>query len=318
MTSRVVVLTGGSSGIGRAAAHAFAARGDKIVLAARGLADLEKVAAECGGQALVVPTDVTDRAQVDELAEAAVDAFGRIDVWADTAAVVAYGRFEDIPPDVFDKVVTADLLGPANVARAALRVFRKQGRGTLILSSSLLGHVTVPYMSTYVTPKWGLRALTRILQQETRDAPDIHVCQLVPGSVDTPIYTSSGNYAGFVGRPPPPVDTAERMGDAIVSLADRPRRSRSVGLANEFVEAGYSFMPPVYDALVGPLMRSFGLSRRRTGPDKGNVFASKPRVYGGPARYGRAPVSAAALAALTGAAALALTGRRRLKRRTTA
>jgi hypothetical protein len=74
-------------------------------------------------------------------------------------------------------------------------------------------------------------------------------------------------------------------------------------------------MPPVYDALVGPLMRSFGLSRRRTGPDKGNVFASKPRVYGGPARYGRVPVSAAALAALTGAAALALTGRRRLKRR---
>lgn len=306
MTSRVVVLTGGSSGIGRAAAHAFAARGDKIVLAARGLADLKRVAAECGGDALVVPTDVTDRGQVEELAEIALDQFGRIDVWADTAAVVAYGRFEDLPPHVFDRVIGTDLLGAANVARTALRVYRKQGYGTLVLSSSLLGHVTVPYMGSYVTAKWGLRALTRTLQQETRDAPDIHVCQLVPGSVDTPIYTSSGNYAGFVGRPPPPVDTAERMGAAIVKLADRPRRTLSVGPANEIVRLGYSLMPPVYDALVGPLMSRFGLSRRRIAPHTGNVFASEPRVEGGPGRFGRVALGAAAagLVALTGAAAL--------------
>ena len=88
MTSRVVVLTGASSGIGRAAALAFAARGDRLVLAARGLADLEKVAASCGGSPLVVPTDISVRAQVEELADAAVDRFGRIDVWADSAAVM--------------------------------------------------------------------------------------------------------------------------------------------------------------------------------------------------------------------------------------
>jgi NAD(P)-dependent dehydrogenase (short-subunit alcohol dehydrogenase family) len=297
MTSRVVVLTGASSGIGRAAALAFARRGDRLVLAARGLADLEKVAASCGGSPLVVPTDISERSEVEELAEAAVERFGRIDVWADTAAVMAYGKFEDVPPEVFDRVVTTDLLGAANVARAALKVFRRQGNGTLILCGSLLGHITAPYMSSYVTSKWGLRGLARTLRQETHDAPGINVCQLVPGSVDTPIYTSAANYAGFVGRPPPPVDTAERMGAGILRLADRPRRELSVGAANRFTEFGFKALPPVYDALVGPMMDRLGLSGRPVAPGHGNVFGPAVRVEGGPARLGRLPVAALAVSA---------------------
>ena len=178
MTSRVVVVTGASSGIGRAAALAFAARGDHLVLAARGAADLSLVAAECGGSPVVVPTDVSVHTEVDELAEAAVDQFGRIDLWVDTAAVMGYGRFEDVPAEVFDRVVRTDLLGSANVARAALRQFRRQQRGTLILTGSLLGHATAPYMSPYVTAKWGPRGMTRTWRQETRDGADIHVCSV--------------------------------------------------------------------------------------------------------------------------------------------
>jgi NAD(P)-dependent dehydrogenase (short-subunit alcohol dehydrogenase family) len=307
MTSRVVVLTGASSGIGRAAALAFAARGDILVLAARGAAGLDAVAARCGGDPLVVPTDVTQASEVDALAEAAVTRFGRIDVWVDTAAVMAYGKFEDLPPGVFDRVVTTDLLGPANVARAALRRFRTQGRGTLILCGSLLGHVAVPYMSAYATAKWGLRGLTRTLRQETRDAPDIHVCSLAPGSVDTPIYTSAANYAGFVGRPPPPVDSADRMARAIVRLADRPRSERSVGATNRLIEFGFGALPPVYDALVTPMIKTFGLARRPAGPTTGNVFTPGRRAEGGPARWTRAQVG---LAAAGTATVLALAVRR--------
>ena len=314
MTSRVVVLTGASSGIGRAAALAFAARGDRLVLAARGLADLEKVAASCGGSPLVVPTDISVRSEVEELAAAAVDRFGRIDVWADTAAVMAYGRFEDVPADVFDRVVTTDLLGSANVARAALGVFRRQEHGTLILCGSLLGHITAPYMSAYVTAKWGLRGLARTLRQEVRDAHGIHVCQLVPGSVDTPIYTSAANYAGFVGRPPPPVDSAERMGAAIVRLADRPRRELSVGAANGLIEFGFTSLPPVYDVLVGPMMDRFGLSRRRVAPDTGNVYAPAARIEGGPARWGRLPIAALAATATVLASTTVAAGVRRIRR----
>src|SRR3954463_16610623 len=99
MSSRVVVLTGASSGIGRAAALAFAARGDRVVLAARDPAALTAVAVRCGGDALVVPADVTRADQVEAVADAAVRCHGRIDVWVDTAAVMAYGKFEDLPSE---------------------------------------------------------------------------------------------------------------------------------------------------------------------------------------------------------------------------
>ncbi|WP_164842441.1 SDR family NAD(P)-dependent oxidoreductase [Actinoplanes solisilvae] len=301
MTSRVVVLTGASSGIGRAAAVAFARRGDRVVLAARSADDLTETALACGNDALVVPADVTIREDLEGLVGKAVERYGRIDVWVDTAAVMAYGKFEDLPPEVFDRVVTTDLLGPANVARAALRRFRTQGHGTLVLVGSLLAHVTVPYMSAYVTSKWGLRGLTRTLRQETRDAPDIHVCSLVPGSVDTPIYTSAANYAGFVGRPPPPVDSAERMAARIVRLAAKPRREASVGATNRVIELGFGLFPPLYDALVTTLIRKGGLSRQEIGPHDGNVFAARPRVDGGPGRWSRTQVGAA-VGALTLAA----------------
>ena len=307
--SKVVVLTGASSGIGRAAALAFAARGDQVVLAARGLADLEAVAAVCAGDPLVVPTDITDAASLDALARAAVARHGRIDAWVDTAAVMAYGRFEDLPREVFDQVVTTDLLGSANVARVALRQFRAQGgTGTLLLCSSLLAHITVPYMSAYATAKWGLRGLLRTLRQETRDAPGIKVCTIAPGSVDTPIYTSAANYAGFVGRPPPPVDSAERMAAAIVRQIDRPRAEVSVGAANRIIEFGFTVLPPVYDALVTTMMRNFGLARQEMAPHDGNVFGSEPRQEGGPLRWGRAQVGLAVL----GAAGVLASGARAL------
>jgi NAD(P)-dependent dehydrogenase (short-subunit alcohol dehydrogenase family) len=294
MSSRVVVVTGASSGIGRAAAFAFAARGDRLVLAARGRAGLEAVAARCGVPTLVVPTEVTSADEVTELAEAAVDRFGRIDVWVDTAAVMAYGRFEDVPAEVFDRTVTTDLLGSANVARAALAEFRRRDAGVLILCGSLLGHITATYMSAYTTAKWGQRGLVRTLRQETRDAPDIHICLLQPGSVDTPIYTSAANYAGRVGRPPPPVDPPERMADAILRLADHPRAELSVGLTNGIIRFAFTALPPVYDALVGPMMRRIGLSRTSVDPGPGNVFTPRPRVDGGPGRWGRARVLGAA------------------------
>lgn len=134
---QVVVITGASSGIGRGVAHAFAARGADVVLAARSAQTLAEVARECqerGGRGLAVPTDVSDEAAVQGLARRAVDEFGRIDVWVNAAAVWSYGRFEDTPGPVFRQVVDTTLFGQVYAARAVRR--SSDPRGTACLSTS--------------------------------------------------------------------------------------------------------------------------------------------------------------------------------------
>jgi len=312
---RVVVVTGASSGIGRASALAFARRGDRLVLAARSSVSLGTVATECralGAEVRVVPVDVNESDAVRDLASRAVASFGRLDVWVHTAAVMAYGRFEDLPAEVFEQVVRTDLLGAATVARAALAQFRAQRAGVLILGGSLLSVVTAPYMSSYITSKWGLRGLARVLQQETRDAADIHVCLIDPGGVDTPIYRTAANYTGWIGRPPPPVDRPEKVAEAIVALADHPRRARSVGWANRFVRLGFAAMPPVYDRLVGPLMRVGGLSREPVAAHRGNVFAPLPALDQEHGRWGRHWLRPLGVTAGAAAVVLAAAGWRKI------
>ncbi|MER7891451.1 SDR family NAD(P)-dependent oxidoreductase [Micromonospora sp. NPDC094482] len=276
--SRVVVVVGATSGIGRAAARAFAGRGDRLVLAARAPQTLAEVRTECAAAAevLTVPTDVTTPGALEALADAAVDRFGRIDVWVHAAAVTAYGRFDELPGRLFEQVVRTDLLAAAEAARVALRHFRATGAGTLILTGSVLGHITAPYLSAYVAAKWGLAGLTRVLQQELRDAPDIHLCLVNPGSVDTPVYQRAANHLGHVGRPPPPITTPQRVARAIVGCADRPRREVSVGRLNPLMRVGFTVLPGLYDALVGPLMRRLGLSNRPVAPHDGVLFAPDP------------------------------------------
>ncbi len=318
---QVVVVTGASSGIGRATARAFARRGAVLVLTARGEPGLRAAELECrfeGASAThVVVADVLDVGAVTSVAGAALERFGRLDVWVHAAAVVAYGRFEDVPPAVFERVVATAVLGSANSARAALGAFRGQGSGTLVLVGSLLGQVVTPYMGSYVVGKWGVRGLGRLLQVETRDAKDIHVCVVSPGGVDTPIYRQAANYAGRVGRPPPPVDPPEKVARAILSLVDQPRRNVSVGFANGVTRAGFVALPAVFDALVGPLMRAGGLSREPTPAHEGNVFLPRPLPTDGVhGQWGRhwlrgAGAAAGLLTAGGVAVAVARVGRRR-------
>ncbi|MGC4896242.1 SDR family NAD(P)-dependent oxidoreductase [Micromonospora sp. DT31] len=277
--TRTVVVTGATSGIGRATALELAGRGAQLVLAARSPTTLDEVRDECraaGARALAVPTDVTAPGAVTALADAARAEFGRIDAWVHTAAVMSYGRFDETPAEVFEQVVRTDLLGTAGVAREALRRFRADGGGTLVLTGSVLGHITAPYMSGYVTAKWGLQGLARTLQQEARETPGVAICLVNPGSVDTPVYRQAANYLGRIGRPPPPVAGPERVARAIAHLLDRPRRELSVGRLNLIMRFGFTVLPGMYDVLVGPLMRLAGLSRQPVAAHEGIVFAPNP------------------------------------------
>lgn len=275
----VVVVTGASSGVGRATALAFAEDGAALVLSSRSHSTLREVERDCravGAQTLVVVADVASEDAVAAVAAAAVARFGRIDVWVNTAAVVAYGRFEEVPPEVFRRVLDVGISGAASVARHALRQFRRQGYGTLIFLGSVLGEIATPYLSSYVTSKWALRGLARELVLETRDNPAISVCVVSPGGVNTPVYRQAANYVGRVGRPPPPVDPPEKVARAVLRCARRPRARVSVGLANPIIRWGFTLFPGTFDALVTPLMRLGGLSRQATAPTNGNVFSPVP------------------------------------------
>jgi NAD(P)-dependent dehydrogenase (short-subunit alcohol dehydrogenase family) len=274
--SRVVLVTGASSGIGRATALACARRGDRVALLARARGPLDEAARECraGGAAatLVLVADVGDPDAVTAAVRQTVDRFGRLDAVVHAAAVMAYGRVEDVPADVFERVVRTNLLGTANVARAALPRFRAQAGGTLVIVGSLLDKVAVPEMGAYVTGKWGVRGLARVLRLETRDAPGVEVCSVAPAGVDTPIYAQAATWAGHLGQPPPPVDPPEKVALAVLRTLDRPRRERVVGVASRLVQLGFVAAPAVYDALVGPLFRLAALERARTPATAGNVF----------------------------------------------
>jgi NAD(P)-dependent dehydrogenase (short-subunit alcohol dehydrogenase family) len=278
---RSIVVFGGSSGIGLAAARRFSARGDRLVLAARGeqrLARAKALCEEAGARSIeVVPADVNDAAAVDAVVGRAEERFGEVDVVVHAGTVMAFGALTDVPPAVWERVVDTSLHGTANVARSALAAFGRRGRGTLVVVTSLLGQIAVPQMHAYITAKWGQRGLIEALRLEVRDEPDIHVCAVAPGSVDTPIFHASGNYAGSVGNPPPPVAQPDRVARRIVACADRPRRLRSVGPANPVIRLGYTAFRPLFDVLVGPMVRRLVLSGEPVGPTDGNVFA--PTAY---------------------------------------
>ncbi len=273
---RVVLVTGASSGIGRATVLQAARDGDHTVLVARGREALEEVATlarEAGAAStLVVPTDVGDDAQVRDCVDAVLEQHGRLDVVVNSAGVVAYGRVEEVPVDVFDGVLQTNLHGSANVARHVLPVLQRQGGGTLVLVGSVIGHLTVPTMSAYAVSKWGVRALAEHLQLENKDVSVIYVA---PGGVDTPIYSQAASVVGFEGRPPPPVATPERTARQILARVDKRRSGSQLTFANHLVRFGFTAVHPVYVRIVSPLFGAAAVDLTRpVWPHDGNVLES--------------------------------------------
>lgn len=258
-TSRVVLVTGASSGIGEAVARQAAGRGDDVVLVGRAAGALDRVALACedlgAASVQVAQADVSDDAQVASAVAAALARHGRLDVVVSCAGVVAYGRIPDVPVDVFDQVLATNLNGSVNLARHVLPVLRDQREGSLVLVGSLIGHIAVPDMAAYVLSKWGVRALVRQLRVDNRDVPGVRFGYIAPGGVDTPIYRQAATYGDSVGRPPFPVDPPERVAARVLTVADHPWRGGQVGLSNDVIRLGFNVLPWAYDRLVGPLFK---------------------------------------------------------------
>lgn len=268
----VVLVTGASSGIGRAVALEWAARGAALVLCARSTDALEQVRARCedlGGRALVARTDVTDGDQVDAAVQRARTTFGSLDIAVSVAGVTSYGRHVETSADAFEQVIAVNLLGPANLARSTLPGFRAENHGTLVVVGSLLGRVAVPGMGAYVASKWGLRGLVRVLQQENRDRPGVRITSVAPGSVRTAIYDRAGSAAGDGGRAPAPSTSPRRVARQVVAAASSRPREHDVdalgGLINKVISTGYRTAPAAFDLVVGPLWGLSSTSRKDDG-----------------------------------------------------
>jgi short-subunit dehydrogenase len=253
LRNAVVVITGGSSGIGRAAALEFASKGSTVVVAARSEKQLREVAAQCdrlGGRGLAVPVDVKDEGLVRELARKVMETFGRIDVWVNNAAVTLFGRIEETPYEACRQVMETNFFGYLHGVRAAIPIFREQGRGVLINVSSMVGKVGQPYTGMYVASKFAINGLSESLRMELMDAPDIHVCTVLAGSIDTPLFQHGANYTGRAAKPMEPVYSAGKAADTIVRLAKHPRREVYVGSAAAMLHLARTVAPPLAEKTV--------------------------------------------------------------------
>ena len=301
----VVVITGASSGIGRAAALRFARRGSSLALCARSQPALEEVAAGCeaaGAKVLVRSLDVADEAAVEQLAADTVARFGRIDVWVNNAGVIAYGRFAEIPTEVFRQVIETNLMGQVHGARAALRRFEDQGSGVLINLSSVWGRISTPEVAPYIVSKNAIRALSECLSGELAYDEDIHVATIAPQAVDTPIWQHAGNYSGRRIRPIPPILSTDEIAAGIEACAESPKREVNYGRSGRLLEGLYALAPGLYRRLAHGAFVRGSLMERRQEPSPGTVLGSGgPYAIDGPWRdRGRPVLRRAFLAAAVG------------------
>ncbi|MEU4560490.1 SDR family NAD(P)-dependent oxidoreductase [Actinoplanes sp. NPDC023936] len=282
----VVVITGASSGIGRATALAYAREGARLVLASRrreALADVERDCRARGGEVLVVPTDIGEPAAVDELTRAALQRFGRIDVWVEAAAVGIAGPLGSEPVDELRRLVDTNVLGATLCARAALTTFRTQGHGVLVLVGSLLSVFPNSVIPLYSMSKFAVRGLALSLQQEVARHPRIRVCLVLPGTVDTPFFQRAANHTGRRLRAIPPAYAPERLAARILTVARHPRRQTTVGVVSHLMLAAHRVAPRAAESVIGRWGAAFVTGPSAVAPGPGAIFdpPATGAVHGG-------------------------------------
>lgn len=258
-----IVVTGASSGIGRATALEFARHGGHVVLAARrasGLTQVAEICRELGGGAQVVETDVTDEASVQRLASEALRRNGRIDFWVNNAGTGVFGAFQEADMALHRKTIEVNLIGAMNGAAAALPIFLRQRRGVLINNISMGGWLPTPYAAAYTASKFGLRGFTASLRAEMSEWPDIHVCGVFPSMIDTPGFAHGANVSGRSLNPGPLLYSAQDVAATIVSVARRPRDETAVGWPARAGQVAYTLARGLSERASAAIFR--GLLRR--------------------------------------------------------
>ncbi|MFI1564723.1 SDR family oxidoreductase [Streptomyces sp. NPDC020490] len=225
---KTVVVTGASGGVGRATALAFARRGDRVALLARGREGLAGAADEvqrAGGEALVVPVDMADAKAVDDAAQRVADVFGHIDVWVNDAFAGVFAPFTEITPDEFRRVTEVTYLGYVFGTRAALRHMLPRDRGTIVQVGSALAYRGIPLQSAYCGAKHAIQGFNESLRCELLHARSgVRTTMVQLPAVNTPQFDWVLSRMPGQARPVAPVYQPEVAARAIVHAASHGRR----------------------------------------------------------------------------------------------
>jgi len=224
MDEKVIVITGASSGIGAAVAEEVSKRGHKVVLAARRQNALEEVAERIGDEALVVPTDVTKRVEVERLRDAAIRHFGHVDVWINNAGRGLSCAVLDLTDADLDEMILVNVKSALYGMQTITPHFQQRRRGHIINVNSMLGRLPlVGVRSAYDAAKHALTALTANLRIDLRgEFPQIHVSSVFPGVVATD-FGKNALGGGPDSRSFPNAQPVEEVALVIADLIEHPR-----------------------------------------------------------------------------------------------
>lgn len=251
---RTVVITGASAGVGRATARAFARRGWRVGLIARGAAGLEGARRDVerlGGAALVLPADVADAAAVERAADRAAAAWGSIEVWINNAMATLFAPFDQTTPDEYRRATEVTYLGQVYGTRAALKHMRRRDCGVILHVGSALAYRGIPLQSAYCGAKFALRGFLGALRVELRhDGSRIRLCAVHLPAVNTPQFEWARNRMPERPRPVPPIFAPEAAAEVIVRAAREAPRELWVGRSTWQAIAANAVAPALVDRLL--------------------------------------------------------------------
>jgi NAD(P)-dependent dehydrogenase (short-subunit alcohol dehydrogenase family) len=285
LSEQVVVVTGGTAGLGRAVARLAARRGAKVVVAARGRDGLDATVAELG-EAVGVESDVSSLDDCARIVEAAVAAFGRIDTFCANAMVTVYQEARDLEPEELRRVLDVNFLGAVNCYWAALPQLIET-RGTFAHVSSALAYRGIPLQAAYCSSKAAGRAFfeTARVEHEKHGIP-VDITLTLPGAIDTPQFDVARQYIGKQPQPVPPIYEPEPFAEAVVHTFEHPVRELPISWGAQKLLWGQKLSPRAGDLV---LLRN-GWKGQHTREDKpvgspNNLFEPLPGDHGARGRF---------------------------------